>query len=139
MENDIWAIWGNIDFLIPTIAFIVAMIIALYFEGKYLDERKKNQRLMKYTIKPTIAPLNPMSVIQKAADGTCQSGLTPIGIMTNPSATAVHKKVRVTSIIFLRFIGYIVNRINQYRQPKTNDTSIKSVTLECMGWGAVLG
>ena len=78
MKNDIWTIWGDLNFLIPTLGFIVAIVIALYFECKYLDERKKNQCLMKYAAKPTIAPLKPMSVNQNATDGTCQSGLTPI-------------------------------------------------------------
>ena len=127
MKNDIWAIWGDPSFSLPMIGFIVAIIIAIYFECKYLDERKKNQCLMKYAAKPTIAPLKPTSVIQKAADGTCQLGSTPIGIMTNPSATTVNKKVRVTSIIFLEFIKRIIVRVKRLCQPKKNDT-VKSWT-----------
>ncbi len=122
MKNDIWAIWGDLNFLLPMLGFILAIIIAIYFEYKYLDERKKNQCLMRYVAKPTIAPLKPTSVIQKATDGTCQLGSTPIGIMTNPSATTVNKKIRVTSIIFLEFIKRIIVRVKLLCQPKKNDT-----------------
>ena len=103
-----WAIWGDLNFLIPALSFIVTIIIAIYFECKYLDERKKNQCLMKYATKPIIAPLKPISVIQKATDGTCQSGLTPIGKITNPSAKTLPMKTKVTCIILPKFIKGII-------------------------------
>ncbi len=47
MNTGIWSIWSNIDFLIPTVAFIATIMIAIYFEWKYLTERKKNRAYYK--------------------------------------------------------------------------------------------
>jgi len=112
MKNDIWAIWGDINFLIPTVGFIVAIIVGIYFECKYLDERKKNQCLIKYAAKYTIAPLKPMRTIQKADAGTCQLGSTHIGIMTKASAIIVATKTKTALItLSLTFIKRIISKV----------------------------
>ena len=108
--NDIWTIWQNPVFSYPMIAFILAVLVTLYFEYKYLGERKKNQCLLKYIAKLTIAPLNPIRTIQKAADGTCQSGLTPIGIITRKSTKIPINKVTKAQNVLLIFIKRIINR-----------------------------
>jgi len=121
MNKDIWAIWRNPDFLIPTIAFVIAMLVALFFEYKYFIERRKNeayrknsQCVAKYVANPTIAPLKPISVIQNAADGTFQLGSTPIGIITKASVAILRMKTIVIFTILSIFIKCIISKVKRW-------------------------
>jgi len=118
--NNYWAIWEESEFVLTILLFVVVIIIAIYFECKYLEERKKNrkyQSFFTYANKPTIAPLKPTSTIQKIGAGKPVLESVPMNKM-NPSPTIPNRRTKTASIILSKFIGCIIRRLCNQKQIK---------------------
>jgi len=119
--NKYLACWANPDFLIIIIPFILIVVIALFLEYKYLDERKKNKKyhdFLMYTNNPPIAPLKPISVNQKTGGGNPTLELVPTMII---KLSRNQKQIKpILDLILLSLIGtvFVLKTIERKKRTK---------------------
>jgi len=119
--NEYLAIWGESEFVIVILLFIGVIALALYFEYKYLGERKKNKEYHKrLTIinNPTTAPLKPTNNRQNIGGGKLTEESRPSNI--NDTSPKVPKMITKAFVINLsQFIAKIIRKclrcVNQKR------------------------
>jgi len=123
--NEYLAIWGDWEFVIYILLLIGAIVLALYFEGKYLDERRKNRRLqcfITYLSKTATEPLKATSKAQKIDGGKPIDELIPMN-KNIVSPMVPQTRIKRASIILFVFISHIIERAKTLCQPKKNDTT----------------